>query len=236
VTERAPAVLVQATLRRSDHVALILHSTRPQQQFPVGTARGVRESGGHGQQVARRHGERAVQLRETHVIADAQAHAEAFGVEGHRLPAGIEHRAFIVPLPAVVVVEQVHLVVARGQGPVGREDMATVEHPPRRSSPQRQRAADDPYPVLACRAGERGLDRTVAQGFRNTDLVAIAVPHQAKILGQGHETRTGVGRLGDQRAGPLEISVHIGRGHHLQCGNQHERLPGCRLRGAYAQA
>ena len=53
------------------------------------------------------------------------------------------------------------------------------------------------------------------------ELVAVAPAHQAEVLGQRDQLRAGGGGLRDQPRGGLQVARHVGRGHHLHCGDLH---------------
>ena len=182
--------------------ALVLDRAGAQQQLPVRLAGRVGEGRRHAQQVAGRLHQRAVQLGKAQVVADAQADAQRRrpAAPPAALPAS-STRAFVVLLAAVVEGEQVHLVVARGQRAVGREDQRAVAHARRRrrcaAAACRRRAT---APCCARRVGQEALDRAVARRLGDGQLVVVAPAHQAEVLGQRHQLRAGGGGARDQRA------------------------------------
>ena len=67
VTIRAPAVVVQSTLRRSEYVALVLDRPRPEQHMPVRSTGHGREGGGNDDQ--RKVVKASIELRKPQVVA-----------------------------------------------------------------------------------------------------------------------------------------------------------------------
>ena len=63
---------------------------------------------------------------------------------------------------------------------------------------QRQRSSDQTHSVLTRLVGEKVLNRSVAVGFAQCNLVGVALAHQAKVLGQGDHLGAAVGSLCDQ--------------------------------------
>ena len=64
---------MRAALCRRQHVAEILDRARPQQQFPVRTARRRSECGGQAEDFRALRLQHAEQLRKTHVVAHGHA-------------------------------------------------------------------------------------------------------------------------------------------------------------------
>ena len=217
------------TLRRRDHVALVLHRTGAQQQFPMRLPGAVGEGRGHGQQVARRRHQGAVQLGEAQVVADAQADAVRRRpdgrVEGDWQRTGAQNPALVVVLAPVQVAEQVDLVVARGQRAVGGEHAACVEDTLGIVGPDRQRAADQPHPVFAGRRAEHVLDRPGTGDFGDRQLVALVVAHEAEVLRQRDQVGTLARGLRDQTARGVEVAFDAGTRHHLDSSDLHAKAP-----------
>ena len=67
--------------------------------------------------------------------------------------------------------------------------------------------------------GEELLDRPVAVGFADRELVAIAATEQREVLGQGDEPRAGSGSLADERRRAREVFVDARRRNHLHRRN-----------------
>ncbi len=129
VPVRAPAVVVQAALRRGEHVALVLDRTRAKQYVPVRRAGHRRERGGDDDQseVA----EVSIELREPQVVAHRQRDAAARSIERHWLGSRLDRPSLVVVLIALGESEEVNLVVARGSAAVRIEDGHGAAHPRR---------------------------------------------------------------------------------------------------------
>ncbi|CAM2144754.1 hypothetical protein PT2222_160149 [Paraburkholderia tropica] len=217
VAPGAAAVLVRAALRRGEHVALVLGRAGAQQDLPVRAARGVRERRRHDhQRAAVRAAHAAVQLGKAQIVADRQAHAAERRIEGLHLGAGPDGARLVERFGAFLEVEQVNLVVTRALRAARVEHERGVEHAGFLGRFQRQRAADDPYAVALRGIGEKTLDRAVAVGFADRELVGVLVAHEAEVLRQQHELRALRGGVGDQAFGFGEIARRIGRADHLQ--------------------
>ena len=216
-----------ATLGRCHDIGLVFDRTGAQQQLPMGLTGGVGEGRRHAKQVTshsprlKAHG--AIELREAQVVANAQPHVQFARLHGHRLAASLQHAALVIGLAAVVVAEQMNLVVTRGAPAIGRVDTTGVANPGGVGRAQRQGATDQPQTQLGRSLAERPLDRclhiaiTLGQG----QLIAVLPAHQAKVLGQGRQLRTLCRRLGQPVAGPGQVGAHIGARHHLNRSNLH---------------
>ena len=134
VAPGAPAIFMQAALRRCDNKGLVFNRAGAQQQLPVILACGVGESAGHQQQIHPGLRIVTVQLRKTQVVADAHANSPALAcaighVEMSRLVAAQQHPVFVKRLLAVVEFKQVHLVVPGHALAVGGESQTAVVDP-----------------------------------------------------------------------------------------------------------
>src|SRR5690606_42041941 len=72
---------------------------------------------------------------------------------------------------------------------------------------QGQWAANPPNAMPASRICEKLLYFPRSRRFPNREFVAITVPHETKVVGQGNHSRPLFSRLGNQSAGPRQIGI-----------------------------
>ena len=202
-------------------MALVLDRAGAQQQLPVRLAGRVGEGRADHQQIAGRAHQRAVELRKAQVVADRQPHpqrlaAAAHRIERHRLAARPQRGGLVVAALAVVVAEQVDLVVARRQRTRRAVDQAAVGGVIGVAvDPQRQRAADQPDAVSCRQLGQVLLDRPAAGRFGDGELVGVVAAHHAEVFGQRHQLGARGGGFADQCGGTFEVVGQLGAGDHL---------------------
>ena len=90
--------------------------------MPVGAARRHCESGRHGEQERALLGQLAIELREAQVVTDAEADAAHVGIGHHRRITARHGVGLAIGFArGELHIEQMNLVVARGNAAVGRE-------------------------------------------------------------------------------------------------------------------
>jgi len=143
------------------------------------------------------------------------------GLHCSRRAAGQDRAALVVLLAAIVIAEQVDLVVARREGSIGRVDAVRVQHAIRVVRADRQGAANQPHAVLACRVAQHLLDRPIVRRLGYSELVAIGPAHQTEILGQRDELGAAARSSRDQPARGGQVRLDVRCGNHLQGGDRH---------------
>ena len=103
-----------------DHIGAVLDGARPLQHMPVRLARHLGEGGGCGQHLRARLGIGAVEMRKADVVADRKPdQCPPYRARSRRAP-GCDGGGFAIAAAlAQVDVEEVDLVIARGDRPLG---------------------------------------------------------------------------------------------------------------------
>ncbi len=152
-------------------------------------AGGAGEGGRHGDHLGSRLGQGPVQMRETHVITDAEAELRERRLNhGRRLPRGIE-RGFPVPFAGGQVhVEHVDLVVGRRHRAVGADQGRAVGELAI-LAPHQRRADQDPDAHFAgqgAQTQDAGVFLQRSHGLEQPGLVTL---QDVGPLGRGDELR-----------------------------------------------
>ena len=126
---------------------------------------------------------------------------------------------FIELLLAAAQPEQMHLVVAGSERPIRLVNQTRIPDAPGLRRSQGDRSADQPDIRLACRVGEKALNRPLARRFLHAHLVGIALTHQTEEFRQHDQLGALGGRLQDQTVGAVQIGLD-GRGRHHLNGSQ----------------
>src|SRR5579875_3643128 len=161
------AVRMEARLGGSDDVAEVFDRPASEQGLPMRPAGRRSEGGRHAEDLRSAGAQGAVQLREAHIVTDGQSQAARgrFG-DDRRFSWRDVCRLTVALLPAGNVdIEQMDLVVARGDTPPIIEQQARRGHPLLARQAQRHGARDDPEPEPPSCLRKRRLDGAVARGF-----------------------------------------------------------------------
>jgi hypothetical protein len=214
---------VAAALGRGDHENLVLDGPGPQQRLPVRLAGLGREGAGHGHEARPASGELAVELRETHVVADREAQASERRGGHHALLAGGDADRLFDHITAVIAqidVEEVDLPVHRLDRAIGREQRAGVVYARLPRDRLGDRARQDPD---AERAGERAdaADDFPIDGLGVGKRSALA-SQVRKHLGQRDELGTALHDLADALLRRLEVGRQIVGRRHLNDAHPHQ--------------
>ena len=126
MTPGAPAVLVDAALRRRQQIALVFDGTGAQQQFPMDLTGSVGE--GRRRQYQVQWAQRAIQLGKAQVVADRQTQPKACDIGNYRRAAGFNRVGLVKAFTATVQSEQVNLVVTGQPLTIGAKQQAGVSH------------------------------------------------------------------------------------------------------------
>ena len=116
-----------------------------------------------------------------------------------------------------VDVEQMNLVVVRGDSAVGPDEQRARRRALAAVVANRDRAADDPDAELLGRLGEKSLRRAVAEALDRRDAIGVGRAEERKVLGQHDELRALLRGLGDEPAGFAKVGLHVARARHLHC-------------------
>ena len=173
---------------------------------------GVGKGTGHQQQIGALRAQRAVELRETQVIANTQAYAPDFtaarrGIKHHGLMASLYDSRFNIALTAIVELEQMNFVVAGHAFALRRKGQTGVEHMLLIIGHQRQGAAHNPQAQRPRCLAQKILNRPLSKVFTKSQLVSIRQTHEAKILWQHGEFRTARGGLLEQAQRSVQIGL-----------------------------
>src|SRR5262245_34411479 len=156
MTECLASALVLSGLRRRQHEALRLDGAGADQRVPVGPPRRHREGRGNGDELSAGVGERAIEMRETQVVANREADFSPRQLGHDSLAAGLEMRALAMALaPWEIHVEHVDLVVAGGDSALRREEVGAVGDLAG-GREDAHRADVQPYPEFARQRAEMG--------------------------------------------------------------------------------
>ena len=208
-------VLVQAGLGGGEHEAAVLDGAGAQQRVPMRFAGLAGEGGRHREERRAAFGERAIQRRKTHVVADRQADAAPGQVGDHSGFARLVIGGFAIALATGQIdVEHVDLVVACDHAAIGPDQERAVDRPLRRGA-QRQRA-DMEMDFQFRRQRAIGLQRKIVLfgGEMLEQRLAVELHHVAHLGGE-HIIGALRGGLADQFGSLLEARLRQQPGAHL---------------------
>ena len=170
----------------------------------------------HHHQRAIAHG--AVKLGETQVIADRQTNPAERRIEGRYLHAVLNGARLVVTFFAPGKAEQMDLVVAGHRLALRIVDQRGVQDLAGIVAGQRQRAADQPDPIIPGN-GRHAVLNLAAFFFGPGQLVGVLHPHDRPVFRQQRQLRALFGRLPHQPFGGCEVLRRPRRRHHLNCGD-----------------
>ena len=202
--------VVQAGLRRSQHIGGVFNGSGLKQHLPVVLAGEGGESGWNHQQIGSSPHEVSIQLRKANVVTDGQTHLAQTRHIHHRrqLLAGIHGCRLAVGVAVGKVnVEEVDLVVAGQQLAIPVHQFGPVQRP-RAITHRRRESSAQQHHLVAPR--HRHQKATAAFGQVRRQLQAATVlAHEGEVLRQTHQIRTTSCRQIDLLLGGIEIDFRV---------------------------
>ena len=130
VTIALALAFMRSGLGGGEHEAAVLDGARAQQRVPMGFAGPHREGGRHGEERRPAFGERAIQRRKAHVVADREADAAPGQVRDHSGFARLVIGGLAIALATRQIdIEHMDLVVACDHRAVWRDQEGAVDRP-----------------------------------------------------------------------------------------------------------
>ena len=116
-------------------------------------------------------------------------------------------------------VEQMDLVVTGDPLATVVEDQTGRADPVGRLGLQRDGSADHPDAQLPGQTRQEGLQRPVAVGLTDLELITVLLAHEGEVLGQDHQFGPLLHALPDQTFHLEQVGADIGASRHLDGGN-----------------